>query len=218
MEEFNKSILCNAERLLKDATVLHENGRHASSIGLAVLSMEEVGKFILLEWEAGEPHLKSLRNGLSYHRAKQTALGALFNAADALDALREFLSRHGGKNFCLVTKEEAEARGLFPLSEEQRSMKLEFHEGTEEFVAERLASSKNRHIVSQALVGVFEKLKHLAFYVDEQTNEDLKDWCYSEKDAADILQYARQAHELLDLEVRLRMAREIYKSALARAN
>jgi AbiV family abortive infection protein len=59
----------NAKRLLRDAVLLTEHGRHASAFALAVLGLEEIGKVILRLW--------GLSDYSSGHLHKQLAVSSL---------------------------------------------------------------------------------------------------------------------------------------------
>jgi hypothetical protein len=65
----------NAKRLLRDAVLLNDNGRHASAFALAVLGLEEIGKVILRLWR--------LPNYSYGHLHKQLAVSSLL-IVDAL--------------------------------------------------------------------------------------------------------------------------------------
>lgn len=43
-------MLGNAFRLMNDASFLFDGGRYSSTVALAVLSMEETGKYLLARW------------------------------------------------------------------------------------------------------------------------------------------------------------------------
>lgn len=65
----------NALRLLEDATILFEAKRFPSAVALAILSMEERGKVIILKRLAGikDPsHVKSVWRDYRSHRAKNS--------------------------------------------------------------------------------------------------------------------------------------------------
>lgn len=48
-ESSSKECLNNAERLLKDANLLFENGSNGSAVSLSITALEEIGKAIILE-------------------------------------------------------------------------------------------------------------------------------------------------------------------------
>ena len=65
-------ILSNATTLLEDAKILRKSRRYARALGLAVLSIEELGKFIISArpWE-----VPNTRNAVRLHKQKQRAAG-----------------------------------------------------------------------------------------------------------------------------------------------
>jgi AbiV family abortive infection protein len=69
----NTPIVANAARLLRDAKLLNEHGRHASAFALAALSLEEIGKVILRLWDVQQ------RKGYD-HLSKQRAVASLLLA------------------------------------------------------------------------------------------------------------------------------------------
>ena len=71
-------VLDNAFRLMTDADFLIRHDRNASALTLAVLSMEEIGKYLLSVWSKDDPAFKYDRRKL--HRMKQGAVAVLFMA------------------------------------------------------------------------------------------------------------------------------------------
>jgi len=61
-------ILNNAKTLLDDAKILRTNRRYASALGLAVLSLEELGKFVIL---TGLRDFSNPHDAARFHKAKQ---------------------------------------------------------------------------------------------------------------------------------------------------
>jgi AbiV family abortive infection protein len=49
-----RSVERNARQLLLDAELLFDHGRYGRAAALAILSIEEVGKFYLLKWSRTE--------------------------------------------------------------------------------------------------------------------------------------------------------------------
>jgi AbiV family abortive infection protein len=68
-------IIANGARLVQDADLLYRFERWPSVVMLAVLGLEEIGKFMLIRWSADDARFRRL---LTNHRAKQMAIGALF--------------------------------------------------------------------------------------------------------------------------------------------
>jgi AbiV family abortive infection protein len=73
----------NAFRLMRDADLLFKNKRHASVVALAVLSLEEIGKYLLVRWSSDDSKFNYDRRRL--HKMKQGAIAALF----MVDAVRK---------------------------------------------------------------------------------------------------------------------------------
>lgn len=72
-----EAALSNAYRLMSDASYLIEGRRYASAVALAVISLEEIGKYLLAMWSKN-PEFAFDRRRL--HEAKQRAIAALFMA------------------------------------------------------------------------------------------------------------------------------------------
>lgn len=70
-------ILGNAFRLMNDASFLFEGGRHPSTVALAVLCMEEIGKYLLEIWSRNSAFAYDKRR---MHQSKQLAVAAIFVA------------------------------------------------------------------------------------------------------------------------------------------
>lgn len=68
-------ILGNAFRLMNDASFLFEGGRYSSTVALAVLCMEEIGKYLLAQWSKSPAFAYDKRR---LHQSKQLAIAALF--------------------------------------------------------------------------------------------------------------------------------------------
>jgi AbiV family abortive infection protein len=68
-------ILGNAFRLMNDANYLFEGGRYSSTVALAVLCMEEIGKHLLALWSKNSAFTYDRKR---LHHAKQLAIAALF--------------------------------------------------------------------------------------------------------------------------------------------
>lgn len=68
--------LSNAARLMIDADLLARHGRYSSVVGLAVLALEEIGKYLLKRWSSADPAFTYDRNRL--HAMKQRAIATLF--------------------------------------------------------------------------------------------------------------------------------------------
>jgi AbiV family abortive infection protein len=69
-------VLSNALRLMQDADILYRYGRYSSVVALAVLSLEEIGKYLIREWSSADPNFWYDKRKL--HQMKQAAVAALF--------------------------------------------------------------------------------------------------------------------------------------------
>lgn len=74
-------ILSNAFRLMQDADILFSHSRFSSVVALAVLGLEEIGKYLLLQWSTEDAGFRYDKHKL--HQMKQGAVAALFLAHGA---------------------------------------------------------------------------------------------------------------------------------------
>lgn len=68
-------VLGNAFRLMNDASFLFDGERYSSVVALAVLCMEEIGKYLLMLWSKNSSFTYDKR---WIHQVKQRAIAALF--------------------------------------------------------------------------------------------------------------------------------------------
>lgn len=132
-------VLENAFRLMSDASFLLIGKRFASAVALAVLSQEEIGKYLLNRW--------SQTPGFSYnkrhlHKAKQRAIAAIF-MADSMRA--EYLKRN-------VDFADLGSPGKMAVLVE----------------AIREGQEKQAAYMSAATGGVIQHVKHSGLYYDEE--------------------------------------------------
>jgi len=75
------SIAKNARSLLSDAELLFDHGRYARAAALAVLAVEEVGKFYMLKWDKAEAQ-QAMRDHMQKQRIVAVSVGmeAAFDA------------------------------------------------------------------------------------------------------------------------------------------
>jgi AbiV family abortive infection protein len=88
------AIIANAARLLKDAKLLLDHGRYASSFALAVLALEEIGKVVLDLWGWPEASPKPSKRP-SAHVRKQAAVSSLLLAESVTKEWGDFINREG---------------------------------------------------------------------------------------------------------------------------
>lgn len=79
-------ILNNAWRLATDADILMKKGRYGTALALAVISLEEIGKFLLTQWSTDQT-FKYDKSKL--HIAKQAAIAALFTTEEVRKRYKE---------------------------------------------------------------------------------------------------------------------------------
>ncbi len=84
----------NAKRLLADAELLRKANRHPSAVALAVLAVEEAGKYFLLKWAFEDAELPD-RGRVRSHPEKQITLGTFYLAEAVVDAVGTFLESKG---------------------------------------------------------------------------------------------------------------------------
>ena len=88
MESLDKKImgnpiLQNAFRLMCDGDLLFANRRYSSVVALAVLSLEEIGRYLLSVWATDDSSFRYDKHNL--HKMKQGAVASLF----AVGAIRD---------------------------------------------------------------------------------------------------------------------------------
>jgi AbiV family abortive infection protein len=87
-----KAILQNARRLLDDAGLLYANERFASATALAILAVEEKGKYMMAKWAREE---RSIVEGWNDHIKKQLRFATLTYSDVFLTELAKQLDRVG---------------------------------------------------------------------------------------------------------------------------
>ena len=93
-------ILTNAFRLMRDASILFDAGSYASTVALASVAIEEIGKYLLARWSESDPSFSYDKRKL--HLMKQSAVSALFMA----DSARSECNTRGIKFQTLATAED----------------------------------------------------------------------------------------------------------------
>lgn len=86
--EERTEIALNALRLLRDAALLYNHQRYASSFALGVLAWEEVGKLIINVWQSQCP-IEFPNGHRLTHRRKQAATNSLLVAKQAQEIAKE---------------------------------------------------------------------------------------------------------------------------------
>lgn len=176
----------NAHGLLLDAELMFENRRWSRAQALAILAIEEIGKYLLLKWNMNEPKL------LLSHRKKQQTATTLSFARIAEEVLSRYLSENG-----LALKHRSE------LSDDQKKF-LESEEGQacrelifgprNNALVERVSEKVDEDGFSEKVsTGVMDQAKQRALYVDIGRNGNVLNTPsgVTEDDAEQWLIYAR---------------------------
>jgi AbiV family abortive infection protein len=132
-------VLDNAFRLMSDGHVLFENERYSSVVALAVLCLEEIGKYLLTTWTAARPAFQYDRRAL--HKMKQAAIAALFMA----DTVRREYRKQGVDFSDLGTPEKMAVLAA----------------------AIKTGVDKENAFAGSAKSGVLQIVKHSGLYYDE---------------------------------------------------
>ncbi|WBL77372.1 AbiV family abortive infection protein [Bradyrhizobium xenonodulans] len=170
----HSAVLRNAVRLLEDARILRKARRYPSATALAVLSLEEVGKFRTLDEDllfwSSEIHNNSIqgRKHLYAHKSKQRAAAEALIDGMGFDELRD-LARAAGFRIILSKKRE----GVRPATIDiiGSITKSTF----EKKLAGKIRRSKHHAFVIDLAKGEFDVIKQRSFYVDEEASGDLSD-------------------------------------------
>jgi AbiV family abortive infection protein len=92
-------LAANARRLFEDAKLLSEHGRYPSAAAIAILSMEEVGKYHVYRWKHQDPEWTTDRRFPPRHSDKQAAFAAPFVAMVQRRAMSEICNRIGAADW-----------------------------------------------------------------------------------------------------------------------
>jgi hypothetical protein len=167
------AIAANARRLLSDAELLFSHGRDAAAVTLAVLSVEEVGKFFLHKWQHQEQaSLRSARR----HDNKQRVVG-VFDQADAatkaiLDLVEIFENRGSGE-----LSSGPQSLAWFFLDEEARGNflhKLLMSDACVDPVAKASGDASSKPMTRNALNGELSAVKNSSLYVDVNSEGNMR--------------------------------------------
>lgn len=158
-------ILENAARLLEDARLLRTYQRYPSATALAVLSLEETGKYLLSSGEFGAvPNVsaqKSLRG--PNHKQKQEAAARMLIDTFGIDQI-EALVGHLGYKIELAPKTTANQKTIPDVIGE---IKLS------DIAAIDIRDNRHVEFILKLLRGEFDHVKQSCFYVD-QTEDKLR--------------------------------------------
>lgn len=192
----------NAWRLLDDAELLIEHRRFASAVSLATIALEEVGKAVLLHWQVDQDG--GGRERQRYHLKKQAAVGYLFEAEVGVKFVAEYFQRQG-----LPSPTEATAWTDVNILPEMRQV----HQSPalREFVAQGLLQAPERRFGEHVRMGVIEKQKHIALYIDDwQLEHGFAPEHFGESDARRLVDEGKRALQLLGNSKIVEVARALY--------
>ncbi len=205
---FDRKIAENAKRLVSDADLLLQHGRFASAFALAVLSLEESGKLLLRIWST-DSDIERDRKRYGQHKVKQAVIGVLYLAKTAVESHLAFLDQH---SFEVKNKSDVMPEALKHAEE----MYSAIREKAVEHVAKSMLESEARKFLEYSLVGVIDKTKQAAFYVDEWPDPNISPFGFERDDAKQMVEHAKQAIELMDHPFFPVVAKAIYRTRLER--
>ena len=173
-------ILANAFRLVTDAELLFDNGRYSSALALAVLSMEEIGKYLLARWSSEDPSFRYDKRKL--HRMKQGAVAALFLTDSA--------------------RREARAAGI-------DFRKLSSPESFAQLATAILKGLEKAKPFAEAVVNnVIEAVKWSGlYYDDERAERGIEPAKITKENAVELMQECTRAFMLLAIDGNIKIAR-----------
>jgi AbiV family abortive infection protein len=177
-------VLANAFRLFQDAAVLFEIQRWPSAVVLALLALEEIGKFLLTKWKASDASLAQL---LNHHRSKQMAIGALF-MTDA--ARKKFREEQRSINLSFSERDQ--------LVQLMRAMIAGLQDG--------------RGFGMAALNNVIEVMKWINLYYDEKhASKGMEPSKTTEQNAREVMGYGSRAFSLVADSGNVEIARIVFQ-------
>jgi AbiV family abortive infection protein len=166
-------IFDNALRLLEDARILRSARRYPSAAALAILSLEELGKFLvnheafalwvtpLEQPKSGRPHS---------HKQKQRSAAEALTWVMGVDEI-ETLIAAAGYSLVIVKKRKTSERKIGPtLTEIISSIDDETYNAN---VGPKLRNRRHHKLVIELMKGNFDQLKQAGFYVDLQKPNSL---------------------------------------------
>lgn len=185
------SIAKNARSLLSDAELLLDHGRYARTAALAVLAIEEVGKFYLLKWDRTEA-----KQAMRYHPPKQRIVADVVAATAAFDAYERTLHSMGLDWKLIEDVTPAEQKWMDSQGGwDNFAQKLKSDTPIIGNMAEAFKEVFKSGLVRETLAGTFSRWKERGFYVDVSgTSEILSDPNdLTKEQAEECLAYAKSA-------------------------
>ena len=165
-----EAIAVNARRLSGDARYLLDGGRYPTAMAVAILALEEAGKFYLRKWSVGTGARVPILTGRQGHQTKQQIMTAFMMAEVAIRATTEFVARLGkGDSDEIVTgfirhlkRTQVDATA----DEEDKEKARNVEEKLVSHVADEIASSEGAQLRDLVWSGGVESAKHRGLYVD----------------------------------------------------
>jgi AbiV family abortive infection protein len=155
------ALASNARRLLCDAELILKAGSHQTALSLAILAIEEVGKYFQIRWGAGDTRFGEIpARGPKAHRSKQWTVGSFYAAEASIAAVKEFVRKIGYSDDDETVQHFLTAIHL-PDEKAQEAL-----EKVVAFVAERMADDENSQLMRFAAKGLIDRIKQQGFYVD----------------------------------------------------
>jgi AbiV family abortive infection protein len=165
-------VLKNAVRLLEDARLLRKSRRYPSATALAILSLEEVGKFRSLDndfqfWNSRvHGHPNSDRKDLYAHKGKQKAAAEALIDVMGFDELRDLAAVAGYKP--ILSKKHTGPKPS-PVDIIASIEGVTFQRE----VDMKIRRSKHHGFVIDLARGEFDKIKQRSIYVDQDGQDKL---------------------------------------------
>jgi AbiV family abortive infection protein len=185
------SIAQNARALLADAELLYEHGRYARAAALAVLAVEEVGKFKLLKGDKAEA-----QQAMRCHPPKQREVASFVIAEAMFDAYERTLHSMG---LDWVAIEDITPAGQKWIDSQGGWDKVNERLKSDTPILRNMAEASKTvaqtGLVRETLAGTLSRWKERGFYVDvSSTQELLSDPKEMKKEQAEeCLAYAQSA-------------------------
>lgn len=157
------AIQANAVRLLEDARLLFTNDRHASSVALSILAIEEVGKFLILSAVKPGVARKTLRHG-----EKQSAVSSMYSgdlwaslSRDVMKGNEELFKRRLAELRTTPIEQISDGRSLPPTEASECIAEI-----FEETIRKRSKDLLPARYMLETGMGKTSKTKNAAIYVD----------------------------------------------------
>jgi AbiV family abortive infection protein len=194
------ALALNARRLLNDAEAVLTHGSHQTAASLAILAIEEVGKYMQVKWQFDETAKSSgnvarAAKGRRAHQRKQFIVGTFYLADVAVDAVRHAATEILQKLGQPVTEENIQTHVTMLAKAVKDENRDESIQKIIEVVAEKMHESSGGRFVRDAQSGQIDAVKQRGFYVDlDAEGKIVSDPSAMTRDEAEIwLGHARRA-------------------------